>query len=269
MNANELAQTEQGPVVGAVATFTSGQELPFQLHPEGQLLSPALGLVVIETDDGRWTLPPRRALWVPSGQHFAFEFHEFTYLNFVYVRADWVPSLMDDVRLLDASLLLRGLIDRIVELPWMYSSQSHAYRLAQVFVDEIAMQASAPLHLPMPHDPRARCLAERLRACPSDRSPLADWAKSVGASERTLGRLFRKETGLSVGLWRERLRMQTAVAELAQGRRVAVVAEALGYASVSGFIETFRRFFGTTPGRYLEEGEEGPCIPGIDVDPPA
>ena len=47
-----------------------------------------------------------------------------------------------------------------------------------------------------------------------------------------------------------------ALERLAQGEAVATVADALGYASPSGFIAMFRRAFGASPGRYFAQRQE-------------
>jgi AraC-like DNA-binding protein len=55
----------------------------------------------------------------------------------------------------------------------------------------------------------------------------------VGASERTLARLFREETHLSFSEWRQRIRLLEAVCNLARGVTVSKLAHELGYASAS------------------------------------
>ena len=73
----------------------------------------------------------------------------------------------------------------------------------------------------------------------------------VGASERTLARLFLKETGVGFRQWRQRLRMLTAIERLAAGQDVTAVALDLGYSSSSAFIAMFKRELGETPGRFF------------------
>ena len=111
----------------------------------------------------------------------------------------------------------------------------------------------APLHLPSAADRRLTRIAETLLADPADPRTLADWAQSIGASERTLARLFTRETGMTFGQWRQQVRLLAALARLACGGSVTDVAFDLGYASQSAFIAMFRRTLGKTPGRYFSE----------------
>ena len=120
-----------------------------------------------------------------------------------------------------------------------------------MLVDEIRGAAQAPLHLPLPSDPRALRVARALQAEPGDARPLAGWSKPAGASTRTLARLFVRETGLGFRAWRQQLRLLRALERLAAGEAVTQVALDLGYDSPSAFIAMFRKALGVSPGRYF------------------
>ncbi|WP_250515457.1 AraC family transcriptional regulator [Caballeronia sp. INDeC2] len=93
---------------------------------------------------------------------------------------------------------------------------------------------------PLPSDRRLRAICSRLLAEPGNDDTLDEWSNTVGASARTLARLFRQETGLTFGRWRQQLRLVGAMARLA-----------LGYQSSGSFIAMFRRSIGETPQRLL------------------
>ncbi|MBS2075231.1 helix-turn-helix domain-containing protein, partial [Klebsiella pneumoniae] len=73
----------------------------------------------------------------------------------------------------------------------------------------------------------------------------------AGLSARTLRRTFLAETGSSFAQWRQQARLTHALERLAQGEPVALVADALGYASPSNFIAMFRRAYGDSPAHYF------------------
>jgi AraC-like DNA-binding protein len=100
-------------------------------------------------------------------------------------------------------------------------------------VDELETARVAPLHLPMPRDPRLARVARALIADPADVRTLAAWTRAAGASGRTLQRRFRAETGLSFGKWRQQVRLLRALERLASGAAVTEVAFDLGYESPS------------------------------------
>ena len=116
---------------------------------------------------------------------------------------------------------------------------------------EIRALPALPLHLPWPADARLRRVCEALKADPAENRTLEDWARASGASARTLARLFRKETGMSFGGWRQQARLLEALGRLASGSPVTTVALDLGYQSPSAFTSMFRRALGTSPTRYF------------------
>jgi AraC-like DNA-binding protein len=58
---------------------------------------------------------------------------------------------------------------------------------------------------------------------------------------------------MSFGQWRTQARMRAAVADLADGLPVGVVARRVGYATASAFVSAFRRCTGRTPGSFVDE----------------
>jgi AraC-like DNA-binding protein len=85
---------------------------------------------------------------------------------------------------------------------------------------------------------------------------LDDWAHFAGMSRRTFMRAFSAEVGMSFGRWRQQARLFAALEMLAQGKSVTEAAVAVGYDSVSAFIEMFRKMLGTTPQMYFRSKQE-------------
>jgi len=61
---------------------------------------------------------------------------------------------------------------------------------------------------------------------------------------------------MSFGRWRQQARLFAALEMLAQRKSVTEVAIAVGYDSVSAFIEMFRTMLGTTPQTYFRGRQE-------------
>jgi AraC-like DNA-binding protein len=85
---------------------------------------------------------------------------------------------------------------------------------------------------------------------PADNTSLAELGKTIGASSRTLSRLFGNELGMTFYEWRTQLRIHHALVLLADGRDTTQTAYACGWANPSSFIAAFTSIIGTTPGRY-------------------
>ena len=108
----------------------------------------------------------------------------------------------------------------------------------------------------MPSDRRLRPIAAELLKNPACGLSIEEWGGRVGASGRTLARLFIAETGLSFTRWRTQCRLLLARARLAEGESVTTVAHAMGYASDSAFIAMHRRVYGESPARLWRQSAE-------------
>jgi AraC-like DNA-binding protein len=93
-------------------------------------------------------------------------------------------------------------------------------------------------------------------ADPTHGESLEQWASTVGASTRTIARLFRQELGVSFSQWRQQAILARAIPLLSQGRPLSHVAQELGYQSQSAFSAMFRRAFGASPRAFIERGAE-------------
>jgi AraC-like DNA-binding protein len=134
-----------------------------------------------------------------------------------------------------------------------YDEGSAEQRLLRVILDRLPTLSLPPLHLPEPEDDRLRRITERLLKEPSKRHSLSVLAHSTGLTERTAERLFRSETGMTFGKWRQQLRLITALQKLADGESVTNVALDVGYSDVSAFIAMFKTVLGITPARYFRQ----------------
>lgn len=171
----------------------------------------------------------------------------------LYIDGSAVPWGPAECRVLAVSPLLRELIRGFSALPAEYDEQGAPGRLAAVLLDELRAAPEVALMLPLPQDARLREVCQGLEDATLRQLGLGEWGERLGVSEKTLSRLFLRETGLSFRVWRQRQRLLDALTLLEQGERVTDVALACGYDSLSAFIAAFRRQFGATPGEFFRE----------------
>ncbi len=172
----------------------------------------------------------------------------------LYFRPDTISHLPQACRVMPVSPLLRELVLEARRHGFLIESDAAQGRLAAVIVDQMASMREAPLDLRMPADPRARRVADRIRADPASTVPLRAFAQGSGASPRTIERLFERETGHTFGRWRQRARLLEALRLLALGESVTSVSFSVGYDSPSAFIAMFKSVLGTTPRRWASSG---------------
>jgi AraC-like DNA-binding protein len=234
------------------ANYSSGYVIEPHLHDWRQLLFASSGAMTVHGGSSCWMIPPGRAVFIPAGCGHSIGMWGEVALRSLAFPAAWTePALAHpECRVLSVTPLLRELILRVIEMGALDSRVPADHRLAQVLLDQMAAAPVTPAALPMPSDPRARAVAGHVLADPAAEDSIAAIARRYGAARRTLERLFRAETGMSFGLWRQKARMLHSVRLLAEGAPVTDAALDAGYRSVSAFIAAFKRTFGCTPGRF-------------------
>ncbi|MEB5755933.1 AraC family transcriptional regulator [Citrobacter cronae] len=75
-------------------------------------------------------------------------------------------------------------------------------------------------------------------------------SQRVGACEKTISRIFIRDTGMHYQHWRQQFRLLKAMEMLADGSPGSQVAQHLEFVSDSAFIAFFRQHTGTTPARF-------------------
>ena len=250
----ELPQdTVDRPLAGFQRDYPDGGRTPRHAHRRVQLLYASQGVMRITTDQAGFVVPTGRALWVPAGLPHTVVMQGLVTMRALFLREDAACSGPSGVAVLAVSPLLRELILAACEEPPEWDPAGRAGHLAALILDEIGRAPALPLGVPQPRDPRLLRLVSALREQPASTRRLEDWAAEVGASPRTLSRLFQAETGMSFGAWRQHWRLAEAAALLAQGVPPARVAALVGYASAPAFGAAYRAAFGVSPGQARQE----------------
>lgn len=239
------------PIVAMAKEFPAGHLIPFHQHSRSQLLYASSGVMTVETFNGIWVVPPLRAVWIPARTRHQIDVSGHLSMRTLYIDPAFYSGPSDGCCVISVSPLLKELILNAMGQPRLYPLNGPEERLLLVILDQIQNMHTAPLELPIPEDSRLKKIYKHLSTDPGDRRTLADWGKTVGATRRTLTRLFRIETGMSFGQWRQQLRILEALRQLGMKKPVTTVAMDLGYDSPSAFISMFKKALGKTPGQYF------------------
>lgn len=241
------------PVFSVITEATFVGETEPHHHSKAQLMYIISGVLTVEAAGGIWTVPPHCALWIPGGVSHSGRVAGHIRIGSLYVDPVIAAPLNDQCGILFVQPFLRELILRFENqaLPVGMDRDREA-RLVSVLLDELLAAPLEPIHLPMPNDRRLRRLTESMIENPGLRFTIDEWGARVGASNRTLSRLFQRETGMSFLRWRQQLHIGLALQRLGGGESVTTIAGDFGYESVSAFIAMFRRMLGKTPARYFD-----------------
>lgn len=232
--------------------------IDWHYHDVEQLVYPSSGVLAISAAAGTWVVPPQRAVWIPAGVPHAHRAHGPVQMRTLAFspstdaeRAAKDQALPASPAVLEVSPLLREVIVALTSGGGTPYTARQRTTMEQVALDQLRRVGQLPVRLPALADDRLRAIAALLRADPAGERTLAEFGMVVGASERTLSRLFRQEAGMSFPQWRTQFRLQHALLLLADGTPVTATALACGWSNPSAFIETFRRSFGATPGKFF------------------
>lgn len=241
------------PVRTFAVRYASGYQIPWHAHDWHQLIYASEGVMWVHTAQGDWVVPPNRGVWVPAGVQHSIDMSGKVLVQTLYFAQTASSSFPEQCCAVNVSPLLRELIRHGVALGTLDHTKPAMARLVGVLVDQVNALPTIPLQLPLPTDERAQAACDWLRLHPDDPGLIKQIAKRVGASARTLERLFQQQTGLTFGKWRQQLRLLHALRLLAAGRAVTAVALDVGYESTSAFIAMFKKALGTTPHRYFDK----------------
>ena len=240
------------PVTTLVYDFVHGHVIPEHYHLEDQLVYASAGVMTVRTSPGTWVVPAQRAVWIPARTPHSISMSGAVHMRTVYFRARMVRSLPRACCVVNVSPLLQQLILHACNYPRMSRRlRTHAH-LIDLLVDQMETVQTIPLQLPNPKDTRAARVAEYLQGDPATEYSLEQACRRAGASKRTIERLFLEETRLSLGKWRQQLRLMRSLQLLAAGEKITYAALEAGYSTPSAFIAMFRNALGTTPRKYFE-----------------
>lgn len=220
------------------------------VHPDwGELLFVATGSIVLCSGTGNFLGQGYRATWVPPGVQHEWYLPEASWNRSLFFHAslfEGVPRFRQ-CHGLEMTPLLRELLFAMDDLKPDFTTEE-GRRLALVLMDRLkaSKEVGGPLLMPSEHRLVELCAAAL--AAPDAPVCIADWSRHLGMSEKTLARLFIRQTGQTFGRWLQIMRLQHAMNEIEQGQSVTAVALNCGYSSVSAFISAFKKYFGSTPG---------------------
>ncbi len=226
---------------------------PEHSHRRGQLIALTAGLLVIEAGSERWMFPSQRCAWIPPNCTHAARSVGGAAGSMVDLSPEICGGLPKTPCVFNSSELLFAIVHRMLGWDLHQPLNASQKRLIATLRDEIRQPNREALRMTMPKEERLTRVADALMDDVGDSRTLDAWAQFAGMGRRTFMRAFSAEAGMSFGRWRQQARLFAALEMLAQKKPVTEVAIAVGYDSVSAFIEMFRTMLGTTPQAYFRD----------------
>lgn len=262
LDPQRYAPSAERPVRAKARQMEHWMDIQAHHHDWSQLVFSVSGVVRVNTPDATFLLPPGRAVWIPPLREHAVTAVERADLRTLYLHANPpAPQAQDwtQARVLEVSPLLRELVLELAAgspetaTTATTGSKEREHWLASLVLDELGRAKPLRLGVDLPQDPRLRRLCEAILQAPQRHTALADWAAEVGASERTVSRLFREQLGSSYAQWRQQVLLAQALSLAARKRPMSLIAAELGYASASAFSAMVTRTVGMPPSKFFAE----------------
>lgn len=254
-------RTDHSVRVGALAWDSPDIVTGWHRHPYHQLEYALSGVAEVDTDSGRYLLPPQQAIWIPAGVRHNTTLRGVSSVS-VFYDPDHSETGGDQARVIAVAPVVREMIHYATR--WPITRSGDADPLAGPFFGTLSglinelLDDPLPFSLPAPEDPVVTAIVGM--TLENIASPdLPAMCRSAGVSERTLRRRIMRDTGMTWAGYLAQARLMRAMTLLAGTNRTVIdIATSVGFASSSGFNRAFRRLTGTNPANYRSRRQADP-----------
>lgn len=255
-DANELInENSDAPVIIRMIKMQQGYLDKWHQHPWHQIIFPVQGILQTKVLDTQFVVPHNGALFIPANTvHESFVMIDTTFIG-IYLNPEKNRVYPCATKYCAVEPFFKELILYIQKnIKFMNNNMESMGRLLDVLHDQVDVAKTFNLQLVVPSDRRLKIIFDRLNDNPQLATTMSQWAEQVGASERTLSRLFTKELKMSFPLWRRHLRLIKSLHLLETSASIQQIAYKVGYNSDSSFITAFKRTFNQTPQQFRFNG---------------
>lgn len=246
----ESESPQHRPITVVSRSIPQNSRVKRHSHKWGQFIYAHAGVMLVETETDRLIIPPEQGVWVIPDMEHQVSTVSNVELTSLYFGTSVIKAMPEQCCVLSIDPFLQTLIFQAKSTKADYQWEDPDGLLLRLILSKLS-EAKVALHnVPLPKDSRLLDMLSMLLKDPSINLSLDEWGKELGASKRTLSRLFKRETGLNYIEWRKRLGIQIAISQMAKGESISNISMLLGYASHSSFSYMFKQVTGVTPSSY-------------------
>ena len=255
VTSNEMmAANSHSPVLVKTIDMPKGYIDALHQHTWHQIIFPIKGLLQTQTEHYQHLVPHTSALFVPAGvQHESIALSNTIFVG-IYLNPEFGATYEPQVRTIALTSFLNALLQEIRRLCEGETSHEEVLHLLAVLHDQILKRNVQTFQLLLPQDRRLKLIFEQLTDEPALSCSLKEWGEKIGASERTLSRLFAKEFNTSFLLWRQQIRLIYSLSLLDESLPIQAIADLVGYQNDSSYIKAFKAYFDMTPQQFRVNG---------------
>ncbi|XBS70153.1 AraC family transcriptional regulator [Acerihabitans sp. KWT182] len=240
------------PLRGDYVIHAKGTRMSSHQHLTAQLTQVIKGTLSVQTDEGMRLVPPGRGVWITHGLPHSVYYSESSEIINCHILAKYADRVQALCRTFTVTPLLKALLAEAVDFSRPGRDNGDVEMILALILHQLNLaHKRQDLFISYGRDRRLRTAIDMTRKSPEANYSLKQLAEWAGCSERTISRLFIKETGMNYLHWRDHYRVIFAVEQLSRGFSVTRVALDLGYRGPNNFSTMFSRVMGISPKRYM------------------
>lgn len=225
-------------------------------HEKGQLVYVESGFQYITIEEKIYLLPQNHAAWIPSNAiHKTNSHSEKIKLMIMFADTDRNDSFYDEVNVFSVPPVLREMIKYAEKWSKQLKIDPDETVFLKALFNELPhfVQHSLKLHICLPQDKRLEKVIEHLHHYYHTEIKIEALGELALLSSRSLERIFKKETGITLSKYQQMLRIIKSLELLSSGNlTISETAYEVGYKSVQAFTRSFQSVMQFRPTDFMK-----------------
>ncbi|UKB86228.1 AraC family transcriptional regulator [Chryseobacterium sp. MEBOG06] len=213
-------------------------------HQKGQLVYVESGFQYITIEEKIYLLPQNHAVWIPSNTiHKTNSHSEKIKLMIMFADTEGSNPFYDEVNVFSVPPVLREMIKYAEKWSKLFIKDHDETLFLKALFNELPhfVEHSLKLHICLPKDKRLTKVIEHLHHYYREEIRIEELSDTALLSLRTLERIFKKETGLTLIKYQQMLRIIKSLELLSSGSfTISETAYEVGYKSVQAYTRSFQ-----------------------------
>ncbi|PRB02183.1 AraC family transcriptional regulator [Chryseobacterium sp. MYb7] len=212
-------------------------------HQKGQLVYVESGFQYITIEEKIYLLPQNHAVWIPPhAVHKTNSHSEKIKLMIMFADIDTKEPFYQEINVFSVPPVLKEMIKYAEKWSKLMISGNDENLFLKALFNELPriVEHSLTLHISLPKDKRLTRVMEHLHNHYQDEIKMEDLSDAALLSFRTLERIFKKETGLTLSKYQQMLRIIKSLELLSsENFTISETAYKVGYKSVQAYSKSF------------------------------
>jgi AraC-like DNA-binding protein len=225
-------------------------------HKKGQLVYVESGFQYITIEEKIYLLPQNHAVWIPSNAvHKTNSHSEKIKLMIMFADIDSTDSFYHEVNVFSVPPVLKEMIKYAEKWSKNKAKDKDEALFLKALFNELPhfVAHSLKLHISLPKDKRLIRAIDYLHHSYSKEIKIEDLSDIAMLSLRTLERIFKKETGLTLSKYQQILRIIKSLELLSSDHlTISEAAYEVGYKSVQAYTRSFQSVMHFRPSDFVK-----------------